>query len=101
MYNVCIEGENWETIYEPLVKTIIDDPITMALYAKENNLLDTPGWKSLKKQARRERSSYDSLSKSDSDHSEHHLSTNTDFKYRKIMVKHADSMNATGTTSGL
>ena len=27
----------------------------MALYAKENNLLNTPGWKSLKKHARREK----------------------------------------------
>ena len=55
MYNVCIEWENEETTYEPLAKAIADDPITLALYAKENNLLNVPGWKSLKKHARREK----------------------------------------------
>ena len=39
-YNVCIEWENGETTYEPLAKAIADDPITLALYAKEDNLLD-------------------------------------------------------------
>jgi ATP-dependent phosphoenolpyruvate carboxykinase len=30
-----------------------DDPVTCAVYAKKNNLLDTPGWKQFKKIARR------------------------------------------------
>ena len=55
MYNVCIEWENGETTYEPLAKAIADDPITMALYAKENNLLNVPGWQRLKKHAKREK----------------------------------------------
>ena len=55
MYNICIEWENGETTYGPLAKAIADDPITMALYAKENGLLETKGWKSLRKHARREK----------------------------------------------
>ena len=55
MYNVCIEWENGETTYKPLAKTIADDPITLTLYTKENNLLNVPGWKSLKKHAKREK----------------------------------------------
>ena len=44
LYNICIEWENGETTYEPLAKVIVDDPITMVLYAKENNLLNITGW---------------------------------------------------------
>ena len=32
-----------------------DDPITMAQYAKEHDLLDKDGWKSLRKYTRREK----------------------------------------------
>ena len=53
LYNVCIEWENGETIYKPLAKAIIDYPITMAMYAKDNNLLNTPDWKSHMQEERR------------------------------------------------
>jgi hypothetical protein len=52
-YNVEIEWENGEITYEPLGTVIADDPITIALYAHENGLLDTDGWKRLKPIARR------------------------------------------------
>ena len=37
---------------------IKDDPVFCALYAKENDLLDTPGWKSLKQIATRKKFKY-------------------------------------------
>ena len=52
-YNVCIEWENGERSYEPLKSIKASDPITLALYAKENNLLDTDGWKELRPYAKR------------------------------------------------
>ena len=42
-FNVQIEWENWEIMNEPLVITA-DDPTTCAIYARENDLLDEPGW---------------------------------------------------------
>jgi hypothetical protein len=48
-YNVLVEWETGETTYEPLSIIAEDDPITCAKYAKDNDLLDTPGWKQFKK----------------------------------------------------
>jgi hypothetical protein len=45
MYIVMVEWENGEITAEPLTITAADDPVTCAINAKENNLLDLPGWK--------------------------------------------------------
>jgi hypothetical protein len=34
---------------------IADDPVSCAIYARENELLDKPGWKSFKHIAKREK----------------------------------------------
>ena len=47
-FNVLIEWENGEITSEPLQVIAKDDPVTCAIYAKENGLLDTPGWKQFK-----------------------------------------------------
>jgi hypothetical protein len=44
-YNVLVKWEDGSQSYEPLDAMAADDPITLALYACANNLLDTPGWK--------------------------------------------------------
>ena len=54
-YNLLIEWETGERTSIPLTIAIEDDPVTCAIYAKENGLLDTPGWKRLKKLARRQK----------------------------------------------
>ena len=54
-WNLLIEWETGEQTEEPLNLVIADDPITVAQYAKDNNLLDTPGWKRLKRIASREK----------------------------------------------
>ena len=54
-YNVLIEWENGDVTEEPLNWMIKENAIPIAQYAKENNLLNTPGWKSLKKIAKREK----------------------------------------------
>jgi hypothetical protein len=45
---VVIEWENGEVTSEPLHVIANDDPVTCAIYAKENGLLDTDGWKRFK-----------------------------------------------------
>ena len=40
-YNVMVEWESGEVTYEPLTLISKDDPITCAVYAKKNDLLDT------------------------------------------------------------
>ena len=52
-YNVLIEWEDGTSTYEPLDIVAKDDPVTCATYAKENGLLDTPGWKRFKRLASR------------------------------------------------
>ncbi len=53
-YNVLVEWETGETTYEPLNSIAADDPVTCAIYAKRNGLLDTPGWRQFKRLAKRE-----------------------------------------------
>ena len=49
-FNVLVEWETGEISWQPLhtndKRGVYDtDPITIAIYARENNLIDTPGWK--------------------------------------------------------
>jgi hypothetical protein len=54
-YNLLIEWENGETTKEPLQVIAKDDPVTCAINAKDNGLLDLPGWKQFKSIARRQK----------------------------------------------
>ena len=51
-YNVMVEWESGEITEEPLSIMIKDDPVTLAMYAKKNNLLEVDGWKQLRRIAR-------------------------------------------------
>ena len=51
-YNVMDEWESGEVTYESLTLISKDDPITCAVYAKKHDLLDTTGWKHLKRYAK-------------------------------------------------
>ena len=53
-YNVRIEWENGEITDEPMTTIAADDPVTCAIYAKDNALLDVPGWKRFKSIAKRQ-----------------------------------------------
>ena len=63
-YNLLIEWETGEQTWEPLSNIIASDPYTCAVYAKEHNLLNTPGWKLLKRYARTARRLIRTLKKS-------------------------------------
>jgi hypothetical protein len=52
IYSVCVEWENREITNEPMTTIAADDPVTCAIYAKDNYLLDVPGWKRFKSIAR-------------------------------------------------
>jgi hypothetical protein len=54
-WNVLVEWETGEVTYEPLNVIAQDDPVTCAIYAKNNGLLDTPGWKRFKNIAKRQK----------------------------------------------
>jgi hypothetical protein len=49
---LLIEWENGEITKEPLSIIAVDDPVTCAIYARENGLLDQPGWKRFKSEKR-------------------------------------------------
>ena len=53
-YNVQVEWANGETTYEPLSIIAADDPVSCPIYARENGLLDTPGWRRFKPLAKRD-----------------------------------------------
>ena len=63
-YNLLIEWETGEHTWEPLSNIIASDPYTCAVYAKEHDLLNTPGWKLLKRHARTARRLIRTLKKS-------------------------------------
>ena len=63
-YNLLIEWETGEQTWEPLSNIIASDPYTCAIYAKEHNLLNTPGWSLLKRHARTARRLIRTLKKS-------------------------------------
>ena len=46
---MMIEWDTGETTHEPLPLIIQDDPISCAVYAKKHGLLNTSGWKHLKR----------------------------------------------------
>jgi hypothetical protein len=50
-----IEWETGETTTEPLSVIAASDPVTCAIYAKDKNLLEAPGWKRFKPIAKREK----------------------------------------------
>ena len=50
-YNVLVNWETGESTFEPLATIAVDDPVTCAIYAKENGLLEEDGWKQFKKLA--------------------------------------------------
>ena len=52
-YNVNIQLKNEEITHEPLDMIANDDPVTFAVYTRENNLLDMPGWKRFKSTTKR------------------------------------------------
>ena len=54
-WNVLVNWETGESTYEPLNLIAADDPVTCAIYAKENNLLEKEGWKRFKRIAKRQK----------------------------------------------
>jgi hypothetical protein len=52
-YNVLVHWEDCPETFEPLSVMAKEDPITCARYAKDNDLLDKAGWKSLRRIASR------------------------------------------------
>jgi hypothetical protein len=46
--NLLMEWESGEITSEPLKVIAVDDPVSCAIYARENDLLDKPGWKRFK-----------------------------------------------------
>ena len=53
-YNVLVNWETGESTYEPLHLIAADDPVTCAIYAKENGLLEQDGWRRFKRIANRQ-----------------------------------------------
>jgi Reverse transcriptase (RNA-dependent DNA polymerase) len=54
-YDLLIEWENGEITKEPLKVIATVDPVTCTKYARENGLLDKPGWKRLRHIAKNEK----------------------------------------------
>jgi hypothetical protein len=54
-YDLLIEWENGEITKEPLKVIAIDKPVMCAIYARENGLLEQPGWKRFRQIAKNEK----------------------------------------------
>jgi hypothetical protein len=55
---VIVEWENGEITAVPLDVLAKDDPVSCAIYAKENQLLEKPGWKRFKALLRETRNTF-------------------------------------------
>jgi hypothetical protein len=51
-YEVYVEWGDGTCTWNELGTTFEDDPVTVAMYARKNGLLDTPGWKQCKRYTR-------------------------------------------------
>ena len=54
-YNLRVNWENGEITWEPLTVIGKSDPVSVAIYAKDNNLLELDGWKKFACLARRQK----------------------------------------------
>ena len=54
-YKVLLDWETGEMTYELLSVLAVDDPVTRATYAKENDLLHIEGWKRIRNLGKRDR----------------------------------------------
>ena len=54
-FNVLVNWETGESTYEPLHLVAADDPVTCAIYAKENGLLEEDGWRRFHRIAHRQK----------------------------------------------
>ena len=54
-WNVRVNWENGEVTYEPLAIIAKSNPVTCAIYADKNNLLELEGWRQFKKIAKRQK----------------------------------------------
>ena len=54
-WNVLVNWENGESTWEPLAIIAKSDPVTVAIYGKENNLLQLPGWRKFNRLANRQK----------------------------------------------
>jgi hypothetical protein len=54
-YNIMVEWEHGETTMEPLQIIARNNPVTFAVYAKDNGLLDTPGWNQFKSKSKQQK----------------------------------------------
>ena len=54
-YNVLVHHSTGERIYEPLDVMAAADPMSIAIYAREHGMLETPGWERFNKVLRRKK----------------------------------------------
>ena len=54
-YNVLVDWETGEKIYEPPSVLAVDDPVRCATYVKEKDLLHVDGWEKLRNLAKRDK----------------------------------------------
>ena len=99
-YNVMVEWESGEVTYELLTLISKDDPITCAVYAKKHDLLDTTGWKHLKRYAKTYNDSSELSSNPGSVRSEHQLDINMVSKSQRITMMLRDLTRKMATHIG-
>ena len=83
-YNLLIEWETGEITWEPLSNIIASDPYTCAIHAKRHNLLNTPGWKLLKRHTKTARRLIIALKKSKYRHAKASENISMDGKFQEI-----------------
>ena len=84
-YNLHIEQETGEMTWEALSNIIANDPYPCAIYAKKHDLLNTLGWKLLKRHARTARRVIRTLKSQSTDKLRHQENINMGGKFQETM----------------
>ena len=96
-YNVMVEWETGEITSEPLSIIAADDPVTCAIYAKQNNLLEVEGWKRFKGIQKDRKGYYEWLTKPNCVCFDLLQDTSMVLRYKEIMHMLFVLMNKQGT----
>jgi hypothetical protein len=82
---VKVEWENGEITSEPLSIVAADDPVSCAIYARDNNLLEIDEWKRFWGIAKHQQNCTTWLTKLSADPFTWHLDSSTDMRCQESM----------------
>jgi hypothetical protein len=100
VYNVIMEWENGEITAQPLSIIAADDPVSCAIYARDDNLLDVDGWKQFRGIAKHQQKLHCMVNQDKLRSFPLHPDSSTDTRSREILDMPSGSMTSVAKLNG-